>query len=800
MDMVKTEKKSYPLLPLRNILVFPGTTTALEVGRARSVKAVEMAQSSDMRIAMCAQKDNDIVDPLPENISEVGTLGVIKEIEKTSQGHYRVVIEGVARIKVESYLVTSPGYVVSATTLPEEILPPAEAKVAIRTLTEHYEEYVRVTKKVGAETLISIATLSDPGQLCDSIASHIPLSLVEKQEILETVPVNERISKLISFLNREIEMVSLEKRIQRRVRDQIERSQREYWLREQMKAIQKELGERDETMSEAEEFRQKIEKAGLTGEARERALREADRLEKMPQSSAEAVVVRTYLEWMVSLPWNILTEDTLDVRAAQKILDEDHYGLHEVKERILEYLAIRKLVEKPRGPILCFVGPPGVGKTSLAKSIARALNRRFVRISLGGVRDEAEIRGHRRTYIGALPGRIIQGMRNAGSRNPVFLMDEIDKLASDFRGDPAAALLEVLDPEQNSTFSDHYLEVPFDLSRVMFITTANSTHTIPRPLLDRMEVITIPGYTEDEKMQIGMQFLLPKALREHGLQPSHLTIGKDALREIVRAYTREAGVRNLERQIATICRKTAKDLVSGKRKRVRITPKNMVKYLGIPRFHYGQAEKENQIGVATALSVTDVGGDILSVEVSVVKGKGKLTLTGQMGDVMKESAYAGLSYIRSRALDLGLSEDFYENVDIHIHVPEGAIPKDGPSAGITMACAMASALTNRPVRHDVAMTGEVTLRGRVLPIGGVKEKVLAAHRAGIANVILPEENRKDLEEVPPNIRDEINVYFVNHMDDVLGIALVKEEPEDMVRLPVVAEKCAAQPQAVSDLH
>ncbi|HHY76256.1 MAG TPA: endopeptidase La [Firmicutes bacterium] len=798
--MVKTEKKSYPLLPLRNILVFPGTTTALEVGRARSVKAVEMAQSSDMRIAMCAQKDNDIVDPLPENISEVGTLGVIKEIEKTSQGHYRVVIEGVARIKVESYLVTSPGYVVSATTLPEEILPPAEAKVAIRTLTEHYEEYVRVTKKVGAETLISIATLSDPGQLCDSIASHIPLSLVEKQEILETVPVNERISKLISFLNREIEMVSLEKRIQRRVRDQIERSQREYWLREQMKAIQKELGERDETMSEAEEFRQKIEKAGLTGEARERALREADRLEKMPQSSAEAVVVRTYLEWMVSLPWNILTEDTLDVRAAQKILDEDHYGLHEVKERILEYLAIRKLVEKPRGPILCFVGPPGVGKTSLAKSIARALNRRFVRISLGGVRDEAEIRGHRRTYIGALPGRIIQGMRNAGSRNPVFLMDEIDKLASDFRGDPAAALLEVLDPEQNSTFSDHYLEVPFDLSRVMFITTANSTHTIPRPLLDRMEVITIPGYTEDEKMQIGMQFLLPKALREHGLQPSHLTIGKDALREIVRAYTREAGVRNLERQIATICRKTAKDLVSGKRKRVRITPKNMVKYLGIPRFHYGQAEKENQIGVATALSVTDVGGDILSVEVSVVKGKGKLTLTGQMGDVMKESAYAGLSYIRSRALDLGLSEDFYENVDIHIHVPEGAIPKDGPSAGITMACAMASALTNRPVRHDVAMTGEVTLRGRVLPIGGVKEKVLAAHRAGIANVILPEENRKDLEEVPPNIRDEINVYFVNHMDDVLGIALVKEEPEDMVRLPVVAEKCAAQPQAVSDLH
>jgi ATP-dependent Lon protease len=799
-DMVKTEKKSYPLLPLRNILVFPGTTTALEVGRTRSVKAVEMAQSSDMRLAMCTQKDNDVVDPLPENISEVGTLGMIKEIDRTSQGHYRIVIEGISRIKVNSYLVTSPGYVVSVSPLPEERLSAAEAQVAMRTLTEQYEEYVRVTKKVGAETLISIATLTDPGQLCDSIASHIPLSLPEKQQILETIPVKDRISRLVSFMNKEIEMVGLEKRINRRVRDQIERSQKEYWLREQMKAIQKELGDRDETMSESDEFRQKIEKAGLSGEVKEKALREVDRLEKMPQASAEAVVVRTYLEWMVSLPWNVQTGDTIDVQSAQKILDEDHYGLQEVKERILEYLAIRKLVDKPRGPILCFVGPPGVGKTSLAKSIARALNRKFVRISLGGVRDEAEIRGHRRTYIGALPGRIIQGMRTAGSRNPVFLMDEVDKLASDFRGDPAAALLEVLDPEQNCTFSDHYLEVPFDLSRVMFITTANSSHSIPRPLLDRMEVITLPGYTEEEKTQIGSQFLIPKELKEHGLKPSHLGIGKEALREMIRSYTREAGVRNLERQIATICRKTAKDLVSGKSKRVRITPKNMAKYLGIPRFHYGQAEKENQVGVATALSVTDVGGDILSVEVSVVKGKGKLTLTGQMGDVMKESAYAGLSYLRSRALDLGLNEDFYENVDIHIHVPEGSIPKDGPSAGITMACAMTSALTNRPVRHDIAMTGEVTLRGRVLPIGGVKEKVLAAHRAGIMSVILPQENRKDLEEVPPNIRDEMSVSFVSHMDDVLGIALAKEAGEDLVGLPVVAAKSREQPQAIGDVH
>lgn len=800
MYMAKTENKSYPLLPLRNILVFPGTTTALEVGRTRSVKAIEMAQSSDMRIAMCTQKDNDVVDPLPEHICQVGTLGIIKEIERTSQGHYRIVIEGVSRIRLLSFQVTDPVYVTEVTELREEALTAGEAQAAIRRLTEQYEEYVRVTKKVGAETLISIATLSDPGQLCDSIASHIPLNLAEKQEILESVSVKERIDKLISFLNREIEMVGLEKRINRRVRDQIERSQKEYWLREQMKAIQKELGDREETVSESDEFRQKIDKAGLTGEAREKALREVDRLEKMPQASAEAVVVRTYLEWMVSLPWNTLTDDMIDVRAAQKILDEDHYGLTEVKERILEYLAIRKLVDRPRGPILCFVGPPGVGKTSLAKSIARALNRKFVRISLGGVRDEAEIRGHRRTYIGALPGRIIQGMRTAGSRNPVFLMDEIDKLASDFRGDPAAALLEVLDPEQNHTFSDHYLEVPFDLSRVMFITTANTSHTIPRPLLDRMEVITLPGYTEEEKTQIGAQFLIPKELKEHGLKPSDLGIGKDALRDMIRSYTREAGVRNLERQIATICRKTAKDLVSGKRKRVRITSKNMAKYLGVPRFHYGQAEKENQVGVATALSVTEVGGDILSVEVSVVKGKGKLTLTGQMGDVMKESAYAGLSYLRSRTLDLGLSEDFYENVDIHIHVPEGAIPKDGPSAGITITCALASALTNRPVRHDVAMTGEVTLRGRVLPIGGVKEKVLAAHRAGIFNVILPEQNRKDLEEVPPNIRDDMNVTFVSHMDEVLGAALVKEQADDLVGLPVVAEKCREQAQVVNDVH
>lgn len=798
MSLAKKEKKSYPLLPLRNQLVFPGTTQTLEVGRARSVKAVEMAQAGSMRIVLCPQKDNDIVDPMPAEISSLGTLSVIKEAARTAAGHLRIVVEGIARVRVLTYIANEPSYFVNVEELVEETVDLSEVDRITKPLMEQYEEYVRATKKVPAETLITIATLTDPGQLCDFIASHVPLSHADKMQLLETIPVKERIDKLIIFLSKEIEMVSLEKKINRRVREQIERSQKEYWLREQMKAIQKELGDRDDILSEADEFRKKVEKAGLTGDARERAMREIDRLEKMPQASAEAVVVRTYLEWLVSLPWGILTEDRLDILQAQKILDEDHYGLAEVKERILEYLAIRKLVEKPKGPILCLVGPPGVGKTSLAKSIARALGRKFVRISLGGVRDEAEVRGHRRTYIGALPGRIIQGIRTAGSRNPVFLMDEIDKLASDFRGDPAAALLEVLDPEQNSTFSDHYLEIPFDLSRVMFITTANSTHTIPRPLLDRMELITLPGYTEEEKMQIGMQFLIPKELKEHGLKPSDLMIGKDALRSIIRDYTREAGVRNLERQIATVCRKTAKDLVSGKRKKVRVTPKNLSKYLGAPRFHYGHAEKDDQVGVATALAVTDVGGDVMSVEVSVVKGKGSLTLTGQLGDVMKESAQAGLSYLRSRAFELGLPETFYETTDIHVHIPEGAIPKDGPSAGITMTCAIASALTNRPVRHDLAMTGEVTLRGRVLPIGGVKEKVLAAHRSGITNIILPTENKKDLEEVPQNIRDEITVIFVDHMDEVLATALVKdakeEAKEDMVPIPCVGE---AKGQAVS---
>ncbi|NLC16010.1 MAG: endopeptidase La [Firmicutes bacterium] len=791
------ERRSYPLLPLRNVLVFPGITISLEVGRPKSVKTVDIARASGMELVMCAQKSTDIADPLPEHIYTVGTLGVIKEVAKTASGNFRIVVEGTRRIKVSSYIASEPAYMVTVEDLPERHPGMEENRILVKSLMEQYEEYVGVTRNVPAETLISITGIGEAGRLCDTIASQIPIAISEKQELLETVSIIERSERILDILTREIELAGLEKRINLRVRRQIERSQKEYWLREQMKAIQRELGDRGDGPSETEEFRDKIERAGLPDDAKERALREVARLEKMPQASAEAVVVRTYLDWLVSLPWNVMTEDTIDIERAKEILDEDHHGLDEPKERILEYLAIRKLVGKPKGPILCFVGPPGVGKTSLGKSIARALGRKFVRISLGGVRDEAEIMGHRRTYIGALPGRIIQGLRNAGSKNPVFLMDEIDKLASDFRGDPAAALLEVLDPEQNHQFSDHYLEIPFDLSKVMFITTANSSHTIPRPLLDRMEVINLPGYTEEEKIEIGSQFLVPKMLKEHGLTPANLTIRRDALKEIIRSYTREAGVRNLERQIATICRKTAKDVVAGNKKRAVVTAKNVSKYLGIPKFRHGQTEKEDQVGVSLALAVTEFGGDVMPCEVSVVKGKGKLTLTGQLGDVMKESAQAALSYLRSRSADLGLEPDFYEAVDIHVHIPEGAIPKDGPSAGITMACAIASALTGKPVRHDLAMTGEITLRGRVLPVGGVKEKVLAAHRAGVSKVILPLDNKKDLEDIPSNVREDIDVEMVSHMDQVLAIALADVDNGELEAFACLGDLKQSQDVAVN---
>jgi ATP-dependent Lon protease len=643
----------------------------------------------------------------------------------------------------------------------------------MRSVLYQFEQYIKVSRKVPPETLATVSDIDEPGRFADVIASHLSMKIQQKQDILEAVDSRDRLDKLYDVLSREMEILEIERKINLRVRKQMEKTQKEYYLREQMKAIQKELGEKDERMAEAEEYREKIAEAALPEEVEEKAIKEVERLEKMPPAAAEGTVIRTYLDWLLELPWSEETEDRLDLDMAEQILDEDHYGLKKVKERIIEYLAVRQLADKLKGPILCLVGPPGVGKTSLAKSVARALERNFVRISLGGVRDEAEIRGHRRTYIGALPGRIIQGMRQAKSKNPVFLMDEIDKMSTDFRGDPSSALLEVLDPEQNSTFSDHYIEVPFDLSQVMFLTTGNTTYNIPQPLLDRMELIHIPGYTEEDKVEIARQYLIPKQLKEHGLTEQNLELSEGTVRRIIREYTREAGVRNLERSISAICRKVARAVVKDRETQIRMTKQNLQKYLGVPRYRYGSAEKENEIGVATGLAWTESGGDILSIEVTLMKGKGNMTLTGQLGDVMQESAKAAMSYIRSRAESLGLEEGFYENIDIHIHVPEGAIPKDGPSAGIALATALASALTRIPIRNDVTMTGEITLRGRVLPIGGVKEKMLAAHRAGIKYMLMPAENRRDLSDIPANVRRKVEVKLVEHMDEVLDLALVE---------------------------
>ncbi|HAI21886.1 MAG TPA: endopeptidase La [Clostridiales bacterium UBA8153] len=767
----RARRTEYPLLPLRGVFVFPTTIVPLEVGRSISVSAVEEAVAGNGLLMLATQRELTKDNPGPEDIHDFGTLAQIKQITRMSAGNIRVIVEGRTRARITKHLDVGTHLRVLVEEIPEPTEPLQEKDALMRALVQQYEEYIRASKKVPPEALVSIATSDEPGKLADSIALHVAARLEDKQKVLEAVSIRERLERVMDILGREMELLELEKRLNARVRKQIEKTQKEYYLREQMKAIQKELGERDDKAAEGEELRAKVAAAGLPQEIAERVLREVERLEKMPPMAAEAVVVRNYLEWIVSLPWNVQTQDCMDLFRAERILDEDHYGLDKAKERITEYLAVRQLVQKIRGPILCLVGPPGVGKTSLGKSVARALDRKFVRISLGGVRDEAEVRGHRRTYVGALPGRIIQGMRTAGSKNPVFLMDEIDKLSSDFRGDPASALLEVLDPEQNSTFSDHYLEVPFDLSSVMFITTANSVYGIPRPLLDRMEVIQIPGYTEEEKLGIGMQFLVPKQLREHGLKPGQLQFTRDGIAHIIRYYTREAGVRNLERELAGICRKTARDIVKGQRKRVRVTAKRAGEILGVPRYRHAQTESQSSVGIVMGIAVTDTGGDVMPVEVAITKGKGSLLLTGKLGEVMRESAQAGISYIRSRASALGLAEDFYEKLDIHIHVPEGAIPKDGPSAGITMATAVVSALCGLKGRHEVAMTGEITLRGRVLPVGGIKEKVLAAHRAGIATVIIPEDNRRDIEEIPAEVRAQVNIVLVEHMDRVLMVAL-----------------------------
>lgn len=768
------KKRIIPLLPLRGILVFPYMIIHLDVGREKSISALEESMVHDRQIMLATQKEAQNDAPNPEDVFTFGTVAEIKQLLKLPGGTIRVLVEGLHRAEILSYVEMDPFYKVEIEEFDEAEVKTPEIEALTRTAIHQFEQWVKLSKKIPPETLVSVVVVEEPGRLTDLIASHLALKIEDKQALLDAVDIKERLSKLCEILGREMEILELEKRINVRVRKQMEKTQKEYYLREQLKAIQKELGEKDDRTAEAEEYRERLSKAELPQEVADKVNKEIERLEKMPPMAAESAVIRTYLDWLLALPWDEETTDNLDIEVAENILNEDHYGLEKVKERILEYLSIRKLTEKMKGPILCLVGPPGVGKTSLARSIARSMGRKFVRVSLGGVRDEAEIRGHRRTYVGALPGRIIQGMRNADSKNPVFLLDEIDKMSADFRGDPSAALLEVLDPEQNNTFSDHYVELPFDLSHVLWVVTANVMHNIPRPLLDRMEVISIAGYTEEEKIQISKRYLIPKQMRDHGLSDKQIVFSEGTLQKVISDYTREAGVRNLERNIAGLCRKVARQIVQNKRTNIKLTAQNLHTLLGAPKYRRRQAESVAQVGVTTGLAWTEVGGEVLHTEVSVMKGKGKLLLTGQLGEVMRESAQAGFTYIRTRTKELGIDEEFYEKNDIHIHLPEGAIPKDGPSAGITMAAAMVSALTGKAVRNDIAMTGEITLRGRVLPVGGIKEKVLAAHRVGIKTVILPKENQRDIDEIPPNVKRNLEFLLVEHMDEVLEYALVKD--------------------------
>jgi len=789
---VKKERE-LPLLPLRGILVFPYMVIHLDVGRECSRAAIEEAMLCDRIILLAAQKETEIDSPTAEDVYEMGTVAEIKQLLKLPGGTMRVLVEGISRGRVLEFLEEKRFFKVRVEVLPEEKKTSTpEIDTLIRGMIHQFEEYAKLGKRVPVETLGTVLAVDEPGQLADIVASHLNLKVPDKQTILDAIAVEFRLERLTELIMREIEILELERRIGQRVRKQMDKAQKEYYLREQMKAIQKELGDKDERQVEAEEFREKVANAKFPKEVEQKAIKEIERLEKMPPSSAEGTVVRTYLDWILALPWTKTSKDKIDLKKAEDILNEDHYGLEKIKERILEFLAIRKLTPKMKSPILCLVGPPGVGKTSLAKSIARALNRKFVRMSLGGLRDEAEIRGHRRTYIGALPGRIIQGVRTAGTRNSVFLLDEIDKMTSDFRGDPASALLEVLDPEQNNTFTDHYMELPFDLSQTLFVLTANVMQSIPRPLLDRMEVITLSGYTEDEKVNIALRYLLPKQMEAHGLKKDVVSLDEEVLLKLVQGYTRESGVRALERQIANLCRKIAIRWVKKEWEPHMLTFEDVESALGAPRFHFQVAAKAPEIGAVTGLAFTEVGGVVLTVEVTPLPGKGKLTLTGQLGDVMKESAQAAWTFVRAHALSLGIEEDFYEKTDLHIHVPEGATPKDGPSAGVTMATAIASALARRSVRSDLAMTGEITLRGNVLPIGGVKEKVLAAHRAGIKVVILPEENRKDLEDVPEKVRKVLEFHFVSRIEEVLKLAFLPLAHSDEVQEDIPVNSVYAQ--------
>ncbi|MDR3349801.1 MAG: endopeptidase La [Acidaminococcales bacterium] len=765
-------QRAYPLLPLRGILVFPTMIIHLDVGRDKSIKALEAAMLNDRLIMLATQKEAHTENPGLADIFPVGTLMQIKLLQKLPGGGTRILVEGMRRASIREFDDSGDYIAVKVTEHFEEDFATPEIETLKRLVGEQFEQWVKNGKKIPSDTLLSILGVEEAGRLSDIIAGHLAINIDDKQKLLNAINVSERLNLLYDILSRELEILEIEKKISQRVRKQVGKNQKEYYLREQIKAINKELGDKDDRLAETAEFRQRLSAAGLPEEVREKIGKEIGRLEKMPAMTSESAVVRSYIDILLSLPWTAVSEDNLDMARAEKILDEDHYGLEKVKERILEYLAVRSLTADMKGPILCLVGPPGVGKTSIAKSVARAMGRKFTRASLGGIKDEAEIRGHRRTYVGSLPGRIIQGMRNCGFKNPVFLLDEVDKLSSDFRGDPSSALLEVLDPEQNNAFSDHYVELPFDLSKVFWIVTANITHPIPKPLLDRMEVISIPGYTELEKKEIASRYLMPKQIKQHGLDGGLIGISEKAVIRIIREYTREAGVRELERGIASVCRKAARRVLKkNKKSGVSVTASNIPQYLGVPKYTQTEKRAEPETGVATGLAWTSVGGEVLEVETSVTRGKGDLLLTGQMGDVMKESARAGYTYIRRKADELKIPGDFYKELDIHVHLPEGAIPKDGPSAGITMATSMASALTGRRVYADMAMTGEITLRGRVLPVGGIKEKVLAAHRYGVKKVVLPVANEKDLEDIPPTIKKSIEFVPVSHMDEVLALAL-----------------------------
>jgi ATP-dependent Lon protease len=797
-----TEFKSgdlLPVLPLRDIVVFPHMIVPLFVGRDKSVRALEAVMRDDKQILLVAQKNAAQDDPGAEDLYKIGTVSTVLQLLKLPDGTVKVLVEGSRRAKIGSFKETENYFEAVAELLPEEAGEPKETEALARTVVSQFESYIKLNKKIAPEVLVSVNQIDDPAKLADTVACHLSIKIPEKQELLEITGTAPRLERVFQHMEGEIGVLQVEKKIRNRVKRQMEKTQREYYLNEQLKAIQKELGEGEEGRDEAAELEAKIRETKFSKEAREKALAELKKLRSMSPMSAEATVVRNYLDWMLSIPWKKKSKVKNDVVAAEAVLDADHYGLEKVKERITEYLAVQSRSPKIRGPILCLVGPPGVGKTSLGKSIAKATGRNFVRMSLGGVRDEAEVRGHRRTYIGSMPGKVIQGMKKAKTSNPLFLLDEIDKLGADWRGDPSSALLEVLDPEQNATFADHYLEVDYDLSDVMFVTTANSLR-MPQPLLDRMEIIRIPGYTEDEKVEIAKRHLMPKVSEANGLKPTEWSVADDVLRELVRTYTREAGVRSLEREIGSLARKAVKEIVTLKTKKVVITKKNMAKYAGVAKFRFGEAESEDMVGVVTGLAWTEVGGDILTIESVVVPGKGNIKPTGQLGDVMKESVSAALSYVRSRSTTFGIKPTLFEKRDIHVHVPEGATPKDGPSAGIAMATSIVSVLTGIPIRRDVAMTGEITLRGRVLPIGGLKEKLLAALRAGIKTVFIPKDNEKDLAEIPDNVKKGLKIFAVSHVDEVIAKALIRPpvaiewvEPEEVAAVTTAGESAAVRP-------